>query len=57
MSDDNIINYSQIGTFEDALTGLLRDGAHRLLCAAVETELDQFLQQFEDRRTLPLLHK
>ncbi len=31
MRDDNIIDYSQIGKFEDALTGILCDGAQQLL--------------------------
>ena len=52
MSNDNIIDFSGIGKFEDALTGIIRDGARKLLCTAVEAELEEFLQQFEGRRTV-----
>ncbi len=31
MSNDNIIDYSQIGKFEDVLTGILHDSAQQLL--------------------------
>ena len=51
MSNDSIIDFSGIGKFEDALTGIIRDGARKLLCTAVEAELEEFLQQFEGRRT------
>ncbi len=51
MSNDNIIDYSQIGKFEDVLTGILRDGAQQLLRKAVEAELAKFLKQFEGRQT------
>ena len=32
MRDDNIIDHSQIGKFEDVLTGILRDGGHHPEC-------------------------
>ncbi len=51
MSNDTIIDYSQIGKFEDVLTGILHDSAQQLLCKAVEAELGEFLKQHEDRRT------
>ncbi len=51
MSNDNIIDYSQIGKFEDVLTGILLDGAQQLLCAAVKAELSEFVKQFEGRQT------
>ena len=57
MSNDTIIDYSQIGKFEDVLTGILHDSAQQLLCKAVEAELGEFLKQYEDRRTLPISHK
>ncbi len=31
MSNDTIIDYSQIGKFEDVLTGILHDSAQQLL--------------------------
>ncbi len=51
MSNDTIIDYSQIGKFEDVLTGILHDSAQQLLCKAVEAELGEFLKLYEDRRT------
>ena len=51
MSNDTIIDCSQIGKFEDALTGILCEGVRRLLQVAVEAELGGFLKQHEDRRT------
>jgi len=51
MSNDTIIELPETGKFEDALTGILRNGARRLLHTAVEAELDEFLQQYRDRRT------
>jgi len=38
MSNDSIIELPEAGKFEDALTGILRDGACRLLHTAVEAE-------------------
>ncbi len=40
MSDDNVIPLAQPGQFDDALTQVLRDGAARLLAAAVEAEVE-----------------
>lgn len=51
MSNDGIIDFSEIGKFQDALTGILREGAHRLLRAAAEAELDEFPRRHEGRRT------
>jgi len=51
MSNDNIIELPETGKFEDALTGILRNGARRLLHTAVEAELDEFLKQFENCRS------
>jgi len=42
MSNDTIIELPETGKFEDALTGILRDGARRLLHTAVEAEPDGF---------------
>ncbi len=51
MSNDTIIDYSKIGKFKDELTAILCEGARRLLQVAVEAELGEFLEQYEDRRT------
>jgi len=42
MSNHNIIELPETGKFEDALTGILRNGARRLLHTAVEAEPDGF---------------
>ncbi len=51
MSNDNTIDCSKIGKFKDELTAILCEGARRLLQVAVEAELGEFLEQYEDRRT------
>ncbi len=51
MSNHNIIELPETGKFEDALTGILRDGARRLLHTAVEAEPGGFLKQFENCRS------
>jgi len=42
MSNDGIVELPEAGEFEDALTGILRNGARRLLHTAVEPEPDGF---------------
>ncbi len=42
MSNDGIVELPEAGKFEDALTGILRNGARRLLHTAVEPEPDGF---------------
>ena len=51
MNNDTIIDLSGIKEIDDPLTGILRDGARRLLCTAIEAELAEFLKRQEDRRT------
>ncbi len=41
MRDDTIIDYSQIGKFEDALTGILPDGTQRLSSGAPDPDRDR----------------
>ncbi len=41
MRDDNIIDYSQIGKFEDVLTGILRDGAQWPSSGAPDPDRDR----------------
>ena len=52
MSDSNVFNLSQPGTFSDPLTEVLRSGARALLAQAVEAEVAAFLGSHADRRTV-----
>ncbi len=51
MTDSNVFNLSQPGTFCDPLTEVLRGGARALLAQAVEAEVAAFLGSHADRRT------
>ena len=51
MTDTNVIKLAQPGTFTDALTEILRDGARALLTQAVETEVADFLGRYADLKT------
>ena len=44
MSKDNVISLEN----PDVLTGLLRSGARDLITKAVQTELTEFLSQYQD---------
>ena len=46
MNDTNVIPLAQPGQFSDALTEVLRDGAARLLAAAVEAEVEVHLAAY-----------
>ena len=48
MSDDNIVQLIQPGSFSDPLTAALRNGARRLLAKAVEAEVAAFLARHAD---------
>ena len=48
MDDTNVIPMPQPGQFDDALTEVLRNGATRLLAAAVEAELEAHLAAYGD---------
>lgn len=51
MTDSNVFNLSQPGTFSDPLTEVLRSGARTLLAQAVEAEVAAFLAGHADRLT------
>jgi transposase-like protein len=51
VTDTNVIKLAQPGTFTDALTEILRDGARALLTQAVETEVADFLGRYADLKT------
>ena len=51
MTDTNVFQLVQPGTFTDRLTGVLRDGARALLAQAVETEVSGFLAAHANQRT------
>ena len=48
MSDDNIVQLIQPGSFSDPLTEVLRNGARSLLAKAVEAEVASFLAKHAD---------
>ena len=50
MNKSNVVELSGRGEPSDPLTELLREGARELIQKAVEAELDEFLQGFQDRR-------
>lgn len=51
MSNNTVIEFKKPGDPPtDMLTGLLRDGARRLIREAVEAELEAFLAEFEQKR-------
>ena len=51
MTDTNVFQLVQPGTFADRLTEVLRDGARTLLAQAVETEVAGFIAAHADKRT------
>jgi putative transposase len=51
VSDDNVVKLVQPGSFEDALTEVLRNGARTLLAQAVEAEVVAFLVRHADLKT------
>jgi transposase-like protein len=49
MAKDNLINLKKPESFiEDPITDILRQGARRLLSAALEAEVETFLKQYKD---------
>ena len=48
MSKDNVISLENPEGNTDALTSLLRSGARELITKAVQTELAEFLSQYQD---------
>jgi len=51
VSDNNVFNLSQPGTFSDPLSEVLRSGARSLLAQAVEAEVAAFLAGHAEART------
>lgn len=52
METDNIVDFASRDGISDALTDLLRTGAQQLIATAVESELEGFLAQFAEARTV-----
>jgi transposase-like protein len=49
MAKDNLIDLKKPESFiDDPITDILRQGARRLLCAALEAEVETFLKQYKD---------
>src|SRR3974390_1492981 len=51
MTDTNVLQFSQPGTFSDPLTEVLRNGARALLAQAVEAEVAAVLAGHAEKRT------
>jgi transposase-like protein len=51
MTETNVFQLAQPGTFTDSLTEVLRNGARALLAQAVEAEVAEFLAQHADLKT------
>jgi len=51
MTDTNVLQFSQRGTFSDPLTEVLRNGARALLAQAVEVEVASLLERHADEIT------
>jgi putative transposase len=51
MTDTNVLQLSQPGTFADPLTEVLRNGARALLAQAVEAEVASLLERYADEIT------
>ena len=51
MEKNTPIEFEKPGTISDPLTELLRMGARKLIEAAIQAELAEFLHQFESRKT------
>jgi len=45
-----VVSIQQPETVQDALTEVLREGSQRLLKEAIELEVEEFLQQFQELR-------
>jgi len=51
VTETNVFQLAQPGTFADSLTDVLREGARTLLARAVEAEVADFLARHADRMT------
>ncbi len=50
MSKDNIVEFKKPGIIDDLLTETLRDGAKKLLAAAIEAEVGEFLEKYSEQQ-------
>src|SRR6187397_3689924 len=57
MTDTNVFQLTQPGTFADPLTEVLRNGARALLAQAVEAEVAEFLAKHADLKTASGLNR
>jgi len=51
MEENNVVDFVSRDTIPDPLTDLLRDGARRLICHAIEAEVQAFLAPYSELRT------
>jgi hypothetical protein len=51
VTETNVFQLSEPGSFADPLTEVLRNGARALLAQAVEAELSAWLESHADKRT------
>jgi len=49
MKKDTVISIDEPETTRDALTEVLREGAQKLIAEAVQAELEELLEQYEDQ--------
>ena len=50
MKKDTVVSIDEPATTKDALTEVLREGAQKLLAEAVQTELEELLEEYEGQR-------
>ena len=50
MKKDTVVSIDQPETTRDALTEVLREGAQKLITEAVQVELEELLEEYEDQR-------
>lgn len=48
MSDTNVIGINDLGIISDPLTDMLKEGAQKLLSAALEAEISSVLSKYSD---------
>lgn len=49
MKEDTVVSIDEPGTTKDALTDVLREGAQQLLAEAVQAELEELLEEYQDQ--------
>ena len=50
MKKDSVVSIEEPTTVKDALTGVLREGAQKLLAEAVQAELEELLEAYQEER-------